>query len=91
MKKAHLVTALALLGVVGFVVYSSLTLGVHRCEVCIEFEGQRACRTVEGTTEDEARTGATTNACALLASGVTQSLRCARTPPLKSECVSLRD
>jgi hypothetical protein len=76
----------ALVGLVAFVVYSSLELGGVRCEVCITFRGRDACRAVDAETEHDALEAARTNACALLASGVTDSMACARTPPSRSEC-----
>jgi hypothetical protein len=57
-----------------------------RCEVCIRFDGRDACRAVDGANEDEARRAAITNACALLASGVTQTMACERTPPTRVSC-----
>ena len=80
---------LALVGLVaigGFVVYSSLTVGGVRCEVCIDFDGARACRSVDGATEAEARMAARTNVCAQLASGVTKTMACERTTPAKEDC-----
>jgi len=88
MKWTSWVTAVVLLGLIGFVVYSSLRVGGVRCEVCIDFEGRQACRAVDANTESEARAAAVTNACALLASGVTQVMACERTPPTKAECRS---
>jgi hypothetical protein len=78
---------LAVLG--GFIVWSSLSVGGIRCEVCLQFRGAQACRAVDGATEEEALAGARTNACALLASGVTDSMACERTPPLSSSCRAL--
>jgi hypothetical protein len=69
--------ALALLATV--VVYSSLQVGGTRCEVCIRFAGREA-------TEEEARRAAQANACALLASGVTDTMACERTPPSAATC-----
>ena len=76
--------ALLLLG--GFVVYSGFRVSGVRCEVCVEFAGNRACRTVEGATEHEARLAAQINACALLTSGVTNTMACERTAPSAAEC-----
>jgi hypothetical protein len=79
--------ALGVLGLlVGFVVYSSLTVGGVRCEVCIEFRGRKACRAVDADTEADALPAARTNACAQLASGVTDSMACERTPALTEDC-----
>lgn len=75
-----------ILGIVGFVVYSSLGVGGVRCEVCIAFGGREACRAVDGDSEHDALEAARTNTCALLASGVTDSMACARTTPTRSEC-----
>jgi hypothetical protein len=79
----------ALIGLVvigGLVVYSSLTVGGVRYEVCIDFEGAPACRSVDGATEAEARLAARTNVCARLASGVTQTTACERTTPTSEAC-----
>ena len=78
---------LAVLLVIGAVVVgSSLRTGTVRCEVCIDFAGRSACRSVDGATEEDAHMAAVTNACALLASGVTDTMACQRTPPRRSEC-----
>jgi hypothetical protein len=58
----------------------------HTCEVCIEFDGRTQCRTAKGPTIEEATRTASDNACALLASGMTDSMRCGRTPPKSVKC-----
>lgn len=50
------------------------------------FEGSAVCRTVKAASETEALRGAIDNACALLASGVTDTMRCTRTEPSKASC-----
>lgn len=82
-------TVLFLVPVAAVVVYSSFQVSDYECEVCIRFEGQEVCRTVTGKTEEEGIRSATDNACALLTSGVTDTLRCTRTMPTKAECRSL--
>ena len=72
-----------------FVIYRSFYVAGYRCEVCIEYGGRSACRTVDGPTEHEAQTGAVNNTCAQLAGGVTDSMACERAQPLKSECTPL--
>lgn len=86
MKWTSWVVLVGLAGLAGIVVYTSFGAGGVRCEVCIAFAGREACRAVDGATEDEALAAARNNACALLASGVTQSLACERTPPLRTTC-----
>jgi len=86
MKWTSWVTAAVLIALIGFVVWSSLHVGAVRCEVCIEFEGRQACRAVDGATQAEAHTSAVNNACAFLASGVTQVMACERTTPSRESC-----
>ncbi|HEY7337578.1 MAG TPA: hypothetical protein VH639_21985 [Bryobacteraceae bacterium] len=81
MKKPVLVGVIFALIVLAYVVYSSMNLAGHRVEVCITYNGRSSCRTAAGATEEFARRTATTNACADLASGVTDSIACENTPP----------
>ena len=67
--------------VIGFVVYSTLTTGRVRCEVCVTFRGQQSCRTASASTRELALRTATENACAIISSGVTDSNQCHNTPP----------
>jgi len=75
-----------LLGVVGVAVYLTSQIGGARCEACITFRGRQVCRTVDGATEHEARMAAITNACALLASGVTETIACQNAPRDRLTC-----
>jgi len=86
MKTTSWVTLLALGAIIGVVVWSSFQTGHSRCEVCMTFEGQQVCRTVDGSSEDEARRAAITNACAFLASGVTRTMACERGTPVREQC-----
>jgi hypothetical protein len=86
MKWTSWVSLVGLGAIIAVVVYTSLDVGAVRCEVCISFEGHDACRSVDAANEDEARRGAVTNACALLASGVTRTMACERTTPTRVQC-----
>lgn len=86
MKWTSWVSLVGLGSIMAVVVYSSFGVGSVRCEVCIAFEGRESCRAVDGATEAEARQAAVTNACALLASGVTQTMACERTTPTRESC-----
>jgi hypothetical protein len=88
MKWTSWLAAAVLVGIVAVVVVSSLRVADVRCEVCVSFDGQEACRSVEAASEEEARRGAHSNACALLASGVTDTLACERTPDSSVNCGS---
>ncbi len=80
MKPAVWIT-LAVVAFVGFLIYSSMGQAQYRVEVCMEFKGRAACRTAAGPNEAQALRTATENACALIASGMTDSMACDRTPP----------
>lgn len=83
MKKAALIGITFLIVVVGALVYSTMTLGTHRVEVCMEYNGMASCRTVSGSKREETLRTAISNACATIASGVTDSMACDRTEPKK--------
>ncbi len=80
-RTVKIAIAAAFLLFLGILVYSSLRLGAVRMEVCIEFKGRTDCGTAAAPTEEEAIRTATDNACALISSGMTDSIACSRTPP----------
>ncbi len=79
-------TLVGLLVVLALVIYASVGMTRHRCEVCVAFAGREVCRSVESASEEDARMGATTNACAFVAAGVTETVRCQQAPPVRSAC-----
>ena len=81
MKKTTWIAVLFGVAVVGLVLYSSLGGARVSCEVCMSFGGGRDCRTASAATQEGALRTAVTNACAQLASGVTQSNQCENTSP----------
>ena len=83
MKKAALVGIIFLLAVAGALYYSTVSLAKHRVEVCMEFKGMTSCRTASGSTEEFALRTATSNACATISSGVTDSIACDQSTPKK--------
>lgn len=83
MKKPVLVGLVLVAIIIGVLVYSTMSLAAHRVEVCITFNGRTSCRTASGSSKDFAQRAATTNACAELASGVTESMACDASPPSK--------
>jgi len=68
-------------GVILALVWTTIGLAKYKVEVCIDFQGRSSCRTASGSSEEFALRAATTNACALIASGVTDSMACERIPP----------
>ena len=83
------VTLAFLVPIVSYVVYYSFQVSDYECEVCMTFAGQDSCRTVTGKTQEEGMRTGIDNACALLASGVTETMRCQRTTPRKAGCKRL--
>jgi len=80
MKRTTWVGLGGIVTVIAIVVYLSFQIGGVRCEVCITFHGRQVCRSVDGANKHEAQMAAITNACALLASGVTDSIACQNAP-----------
>jgi hypothetical protein len=67
--------------VLSFIVYSSMNIAQHRVEVCIVFQGRTECRVASADTREHALRSAQSNACALLVSGVTETMQCERVEP----------
>ena len=86
-SRKNLVAALVfLVPIAAFVVWSSFQVSAVECEVCVRFEGRDMCRAASAATREEALRSATDNACALLTSGMTNSIRCQQGEPSKTEC-----
>lgn len=84
MKKGLLI----LIGVLAFfalMAYMTMGQRQYRVEVCMEFQGKQQCRTASGATKAGALRTATENACALIASGMTDSMDCQHRQPVKVE------
>ncbi len=81
MKKTVWIAIAFVVLVVALVVSTTFQGERVRVEVCMSFRGQRDCRTAQARNRQEALRTAVTNACAQLASGVTDSGQCENTPP----------
>ena len=90
MKKSVLIAVLFIVVVIGAVVYTTLSASAsrYRCEVCVQFQGQTACRTAAAATETQALRTAQENACALISSGVTDSMQCGNSQPVSVKWVA---
>lgn len=53
----------------------------YRVELCIDYQGRSNCAKASGSTEEFATRAATSNACATMASGVTEVMQCEHTQP----------
>jgi hypothetical protein len=83
MKKPVVAGILFVLIVLGVIVYSSMNLAKYRVEVCVEFNGRTNCKKASAATEEFAQQAAVSNACGEIASGVTESLACEHSSPVK--------
>ena len=86
--RKQLAVIATVLGALTIAVLALAIRGARResCEVCITFRGATACREASGRTPDEATRTATDNACAFLASGMTDSVSCQHTQPDRVTC-----
>lgn len=78
-------TIVAIVAFVGFLFKASFG-DRYRVEVCMEFHGERQCKTARAKTHEDAVRTALSNACADLTSGMTNVLACEQSKP-----VSLKD
>jgi hypothetical protein len=83
MKKPVLIGVLIFAAVVAVIVYSTMTMASNRVEVCMEFNGRTACRTAAASSKEFALRTATQNACAEIASGVTDTIKCEHSEPVR--------
>ncbi len=81
MSKPVIVGIVFVLAVFGVLLFSTMNLAKFRVEVCVAFNGRSDCRIASADTEEHALRTATSNACGLLASGVTDTLACEHSVP----------
>ena len=87
-RKAMTVVTVLVLGLMGYMVYNSMARVQKQCEVCIEFNGVRRCAKGAGADEKEAKQGAQTAACGVLAQGMDETIRCQNARPVTATCAS---
>jgi hypothetical protein len=72
--------------IVALLYYATLAGADTECEVCMHYEGREACRSAVGVGREEAERTAIATACALVANGVTATIRCQGLEPVKLAC-----
>ena len=80
-KKVVVAVVIAVAALLGILIYSSMNIAQYRVEVCVAYQGRSECRTASADTEDHAMRSAQSNACALIASGVTDTMQCEHSTP----------
>ena len=81
MNKPWAYIAVFILIVIGLIAYSTIGGKRYRAEICMVYQGRSACKTVTGKSETSVLRGGISNACADIASGVTQTMGCEQTQP----------
>lgn len=86
-KPWRVIALLAAIAVfVAYLVYGSLSVVQTECELCVTFRGRTECRRGSGATEVGARQAAVKAACAVMASGMSESIACSNTMPTNVSC-----
>ena len=85
-KRGKILAAVGVGLFLAFMIYSLTGVAQVSCEVCITFRGQTACSTARGANANEAQRTATDVACASLSSGMTDTIACGNTPPVRLMC-----
>jgi hypothetical protein len=80
--------AIAVLAVIGLIAYSTLSGSRYRVHVCVTYAGHTACKSVSARSEEAAERTAITGACADIASGVTDTMKCEQVEPSTVEWLS---
>lgn len=86
MKPRSLAFLIAVIALVGYLLWSTMGARRAECRVCAEFQGQRNCATATAATEKEARRSAQSTACGVIARGMDESIACSNAPPVSAEC-----
>ena len=73
--------ALFVVGFVALLAYSTMHGPQYKVEVCMTFNSQTVCKTVNAKSEEFALRGARENACADISSGVDDTIRCQNMEP----------
>ena len=81
MSKTVAIAIAIVVALLVILIYTSMHTAKYRVEVCVAFNGRTSCRTASAETETHAVQTAQTNACALIASGVTETMACGRVTP----------
>jgi hypothetical protein len=81
LNKIGLIIAAFVIAFLGLMAYSTLHGPSYRVEVCMAYQGRTNCRTVNAKNEAAALRSGAENACADIASGVTDTMRCNASEP----------
>jgi hypothetical protein len=83
MKKPVLIGIVLFVALIAFMLYSTLGMAGNKVEVCMQYDGRTSCRTASGSSKDYALRTAKSNACAEISSGVTDTIKCENSDPVR--------
>jgi hypothetical protein len=69
------------LGFLALIVYSTAGRQQYKVQVCMSFNGQSSCKTASASSDAAAIRTATEGACADIAAGVTDTVKCQNQTP----------
>ncbi len=81
MNKPGTYIAVFIVIVIALIAYSTVTGKLYRARVCMVYQGRSNCKIVTGKSETSTLRGGISNACADIASGVTQTMGCEQSQP----------
>jgi len=79
--KTGWIIALFVAALASLIAYSTMNGPRYRLQLCMAYDGHTSCKSVSAKSETGALRSAAENACADIASGVTDTMRCEQTPP----------
>ncbi|MCZ6918738.1 MAG: hypothetical protein O7I93_18330 [Gemmatimonadetes bacterium] len=77
---------IAIVALLGGLIYGSFSVVQFECSLCVEFNGQRQCRTGSGASQEDAQAAAQRAACAVMAAGMAESIQCDNQIPTNVQC-----
>lgn len=85
-KRNRFITIAAILGFIGFLMWSTFWAQATECEVCVVFNGTRNCAVASGADEAAAARTAQNTACGPVTSGMNDAIACDNTAPETKVC-----
>ncbi|HEY7878222.1 MAG TPA: hypothetical protein VIC55_08345 [Gemmatimonadaceae bacterium] len=86
MKRGPLIAIIAVVGFIGFLLWSTLDAQHVQCHACVDFNGQHNCADASASTQKEASRSAQSTACGTIARGMDQSIACSNRQPALLRC-----
>lgn len=77
---------MSVIALLAILIYGSMGTVQAECELCVEYNGRTECRRGSGADQTEAQRAAQKAACAVMATGMAESVNCQRVPPTDVRC-----